>query len=98
LVACVVAVNLSACFNFRVEIWALFTRNYYARYFRPQASDAEVLWVSQTSGLGLTLFSVAGICTPTTWSVGCTERGGVVSPIAAANILLTSPLPGYRRV
>ncbi len=58
LVACVLAANTSACSNFMVNIGALFTRNFYVRLFRPQASDKELLWVGRTSGLVLTLFGV----------------------------------------
>jgi len=58
LVACVLAANMSACSNFMVNIGALFTRNFYLRFFRPQAADPELLWVGRISGLGLTLFGV----------------------------------------
>jgi Na+/proline symporter len=58
LVACVLAANMSACSNFMVNIGALFTRNFYVRFFRPQAVDKELLWVGRASGLGLTLFGV----------------------------------------
>ncbi len=58
LVACVLAANMSACSNFMVNIGALFTRNFYVRFFRPAASDKELLWVGRTSGLVLTLFGV----------------------------------------
>jgi Na+/proline symporter len=58
LVACVLAANMSACSNFMVNIGALFTRNFYVRFFRPNASDKELLWVGRSSGLGLTLFGV----------------------------------------
>src|SRR5208283_1644826 len=52
------AANMSACSNFMVNIGALFTRNFYVRFFRPLASDKELLWVGRTSGLGLTLVGV----------------------------------------
>jgi SSS family transporter len=58
LVACVLAANMSACSNFMVNIGALFTRNFYIRFFRPHASDKELLWVGRTSGLALTLVGV----------------------------------------
>jgi len=58
LVACVLAANMSACSNFMVNIGALFTRNFYVRFFRPSASDKELLWVGRTSGLALTLVGV----------------------------------------
>jgi Na+/proline symporter len=58
LVACVLAANTSACSNFMVNIGALFTRNFYIRFFRPQASDKELLWIGRSSGLVLTLFGV----------------------------------------
>ena len=58
MVACVLAANMSTCSNFMVNIGALFTRNFYVRFFRPGASDKELLWVGRSSGLGLTLFGV----------------------------------------
>jgi Na+/proline symporter len=58
LVACVLAANMSACSNFMVNIGALFTRNFYVRFCRPQASDKELLWVGRSSGLALTLVGV----------------------------------------
>ena len=58
LVACVLAANMSACSNFMVNIGALFTRNFYVRFWRPHASDKELLWVGRSSGLALTLVGV----------------------------------------
>ena len=39
MVACVLAANMSTCSNFMVNTGALFTRNLYQPYIRPQASD-----------------------------------------------------------
>jgi Na+/proline symporter len=58
LVACVLAGNMSACSNFMVNMGALFTKNFYVRFFRPAASDKEMLWIGRASGLGLTLLGV----------------------------------------
>jgi Na+/proline symporter len=55
MVACVLAANMSTCSNFMVNTGALFTRNFYAKYFRPDATDAQLLWAGRISGLGLTL-------------------------------------------
>jgi Na+/proline symporter len=58
MVACVLAANMSTCSNFMVNTGALFTRNLYQPYFRPQASDREALLVGRVSGLALTLSGV----------------------------------------
>lgn len=59
MVACVLAANMSTCSNFMVNTGALFTRNLYQPYWRPQASDRETLLVGRISGLTLTLLGVA---------------------------------------
>jgi len=58
LVACILAANMSTCSNFTVNSAALFTRNIYQRYLRPQAGDREVLLAGRFSGLALTLLGV----------------------------------------
>lgn len=58
MVACILAANMSTCSNFMVNSGALFTRNLYQVYFRPQANDREVLLVGQISGFVLTLLGV----------------------------------------
>jgi Na+/proline symporter len=54
MVACILAANMSTCSNFMVNTGALFTRNIYQVYFRPQAGDRELLKMGRLSGLGLT--------------------------------------------
>ncbi len=58
LVACVLAANMSTCSNFMVNAGALFTKNFYAPYIRPNASDSELLLVGKLAGLGLTLCGI----------------------------------------
>ncbi len=58
LVACVLAANMSTCSNFMVNTGALFTRNLYQHYIRPNAADAELLKAGRLSGLGLTALGV----------------------------------------
>jgi len=58
MVACVLAANMSTCSNFMVNTGAIFSRNLYKDYFRPAASDGELLWTGRLSGLGLTLLGV----------------------------------------
>ena len=59
LVACVLAANMSTCSNFMVNTGALFTRNFYAHYINPSATDRQLLWMGRLSGLGLTILGVA---------------------------------------
>ncbi len=54
LVACVLAANMSTCSNFMVNSGALFTRNVYARFLRPGASDRECLLAGRLAGLAMT--------------------------------------------
>ena len=61
MVACVLAANMSTCSNFMVNSGALFTRNLYQEYLRPQATDREALLVGRISGLTLTML---GCCSP----------------------------------
>jgi Na+/proline symporter len=58
MVACILAANMSTCSNFMVNTGALFTKNFYSIYLRPQAQDRELLLVGRLSGLALTLFGV----------------------------------------
>ncbi len=58
MVACVLAANMSTCSNFMVNTGALFTRNLYASYINPTASDARLLIVGRLSGLGLTALGI----------------------------------------
>ena len=59
MVACILAANMSTCSNFMVNTGALFTKNFYSVYWRPQAQDKELLLVGRLSGLTLTLLGVA---------------------------------------
>lgn len=58
MVACVLAANMSTCSNFMVNTGALFTRNLYHDFFRPQAGDRELLWAGRLSGLALAVLGV----------------------------------------
>jgi Na+/proline symporter len=58
LVASVLAANMSSCSNFMVNTGALFTRNFYNEFIRPNASDKRLLWVGRFSGFGLTIMGV----------------------------------------
>jgi Na+/proline symporter len=58
LVAAVLAANMSTCSNFMVNTGALFTRNFYLKYFSPNATDERVLRAGRLSGLALTLCGV----------------------------------------
>jgi len=58
MVAAILAANMSTCSNFMVNTGALFTKSFYCAYFRPNASDREVLQVGRASGLGLTLLGI----------------------------------------
>ncbi len=58
MVACILAANMSTCSNFMVNTGALFTKNFYGVYLRPEATDGELLLVGRLSGFTLTLFGV----------------------------------------
>ncbi len=58
MVACILAANMSTCSNFMVNTGALFTKNFYSIYLRPQAQDQELLLVGRLSGFALTLLGV----------------------------------------
>ena len=58
MIACILAANMSSCSNFMVNLGALFTKDIYQPYIRPQASDNEILRVGKLSGLLLTLSGV----------------------------------------
>ena len=51
--AAILAANMSTCSNFMVNSGALFTRNVYGPYLRPDVSDRELLLVGRLSGLAL---------------------------------------------
>jgi SSS family transporter len=58
MIACVLAANMSTCSNFMVNTGALFTRNIYREYIRPDADDRRLLLMGRVSGLLLTLLGV----------------------------------------
>ncbi|MBN2210884.1 MAG: sodium:solute symporter family protein [Sedimentisphaerales bacterium] len=58
MIACVLAANMSTCSNFMVNTGALFTRNLYKEFLRPQADDRHLLRIGRLSGLGLTILGV----------------------------------------
>lgn len=58
LVACILAANMATCSNFLVNAGALVTQNLYKVYFRPDASDRELLRMGRLAGLGTTILAV----------------------------------------
>ncbi len=58
MVACILAANMSTCSNFMVNTGALFTKNFYSVYLRPEAQDKELLLVGRLSGFALTILGV----------------------------------------
>lgn len=58
MLAAIVAANMAACSNFMVNTGALFTQNFYKKYFRPDATDKNLLWMGRFSGLGLAVVGV----------------------------------------
>jgi len=58
MLAAIVAANMSACSNFMVNTGALFSKNFYKKYLRPEADDRKLLWMGRYSGLGLSVLGV----------------------------------------
>jgi Na+/proline symporter len=58
MLAAVLAANMSACSNFMVNTGALFAKNFYKKYIRPESDDAVILRIGRYSGLGLASLSV----------------------------------------
>lgn len=58
MLAAIVAANMSACSNFMVNTGALFTKNFYKKYIKPDATDKSLLWMGRYSGLGLSALAV----------------------------------------
>ena len=58
MVSALVAANMSACSNYMVNTGALFTENFYKKYFNPVAEDIKILWIGRFSGLILSLLAV----------------------------------------
>lgn len=57
LIACVLAANMAGCATYMVNCGALFTRNFYGRYFVRDKGDAHYLWIGRLSGAGITAAS-----------------------------------------
>jgi Na+/proline symporter len=58
MLAAIVAANMSACSNFMVNTGALFSKNFYKKYIRPDADDKKLLWMGRYSGLALSVLGV----------------------------------------
>lgn len=58
MVAAVLAANMSSASNFMVNTGALFTQNFYLKYFKPEATDKQLLYTGRISGVVLTIFGV----------------------------------------
>lgn len=58
MLAAILAANMSSCSNFMVNIGALFTRNLYKKYIKPDAGDKQLLWIGRYSGLFLSVLAV----------------------------------------
>ena len=58
MVASILAANMSSCSNFMVNLGALFTRDIYLPYLKPDANDAQLLRAGRLSGLALTVAAV----------------------------------------
>lgn len=59
MLSAIVAANMSACSNFMVNVGALFTQNFYRKYFNPEAQDQKLLMMGRISGLALSILAVA---------------------------------------
>ena len=58
MLSAIVAANMSACSNFMVNTGALFTKNFFKKYIKPDAGDRTLLWMGRYSGLGLSVLGV----------------------------------------
>ena len=58
MIACLLAANMSSCSNFMVNLGALFVKDIYKPYFKPDISDSESLRMGKISGLALTMAGV----------------------------------------
>jgi len=58
MLSAIVAANMSACSNFMVNTGALFTKNFFKKYIKPDAGDITLLWMGRYSGLGLSVLGV----------------------------------------
>jgi Na+/proline symporter len=58
MIACILAANMSSCSNFMVNLGALFAKDIYQPYLRPEANDKQVLQTGRLAGL---LFTLSGV-------------------------------------
>ncbi len=58
MIASILAANMSSCSNFMVNAGALFTRNFYQLYIKPDADEKSVLRMGRYSGFLLTVLGV----------------------------------------
>jgi Na+/proline symporter len=58
MIACLLAANMSSCSNFMVNLGALFVKDIYKPYFKPDITDKKSVKVGKLAGLLLTLLSV----------------------------------------
>ncbi len=58
MIASILAANMSSASNFMVNTGALFTQNFYTKYFNKNPSDKQLLWTGRISGVALTLLGV----------------------------------------
>lgn len=59
MMACILAANMSTASNFMVNLGALFVKDIYQPYLKPQASDQDLLVAGKFAGLGLTFIGIA---------------------------------------
>lgn len=59
MIACMVAALISTCDAFMVGAGALCSRNLYRRYLKPDATDAQQVWVGRASSLVVVVAGVA---------------------------------------
>jgi Na+/proline symporter len=58
MIASILAANMSSASNFMVNTGALFTQNFYRKYFQKNPSDKQLLMTGRISGVVLTLLGV----------------------------------------
>ncbi len=58
MIACLLAANMSSCSNFMVNLGALFVKDIYKPYFKPDITDKNSVKTGRLAGLLLTLLSV----------------------------------------
>ena len=58
MIACLLAANMSSCSNFMVNLGALFVKDIYKPYFKPDITDKNSVKTGRLTGLLLTLLSV----------------------------------------